>query len=135
MPRRLLNRLPHLIVTIQIKNIRHQVQCILVILHFGIQAREVKAIRQVILINFAKVLITPRGNKLKKKMLAKVQEISLETIHEPCGETWVSSSQCSAESAAAWSQAGGNIDVAINHTPQNCLETILLAVESPSMAV
>jgi len=74
MPRRLLNRLPHLIVTIQIKNVCHQVQRILVILHLGIQAREVKAIRKVILINFAKVLVTPRGNELKTKYVSKSTE-------------------------------------------------------------
>lgn len=67
MPRRLLNRLAHFIVAIEIKYIRHQVQRILIILHFSIQPRQVKPIREVIFVDFAKVLIAAGRDELLTK--------------------------------------------------------------------
>lgn len=67
MPRRLLNRLAHFIVAIEIKYIRHQVQRILIILHFSIQSRQVKPIREVIFVDFAKVLIAAGRDELLTK--------------------------------------------------------------------
>lgn len=69
MPRRLLYRFPHFIVTIQIKNVRHEVQSILIILNFGIEASKVKTIRKVVLVNLAEIFVASRGNKLLGNML------------------------------------------------------------------
>lgn len=59
-PRRLLNRLSHLIVTIQVKDICDQVERILVVLDFGIEAREIKTISEVVFVDFAKIFVAPR---------------------------------------------------------------------------
>lgn len=64
MPRALLNRLPHLIVAVQVEHVRNQIQRILIVLDFRVQAREVESICQVVLVDFAKVLVSPGGNEL-----------------------------------------------------------------------
>jgi hypothetical protein len=62
--RRLLNRLPHLVVTIQVEDICDEVEGILIVLNFGVQAGEVEPVCQVILVDFAKVLVPARRNEL-----------------------------------------------------------------------
>ena len=52
-----LDLLSHVIVNFHIEYVRDQVQCILIVLHFGVQAGKIESIRQVILIDLAKVLI------------------------------------------------------------------------------
>lgn len=64
MPRRLLDRLPHLIITIQVKHIGDQIQRILVILNFGVQTSKVESVGQVIFVNFAEIFVASRGDEL-----------------------------------------------------------------------
>jgi hypothetical protein len=54
---RLLNLLAHIIVAIKVEDVGHEVERILVVLNFGIQTRQIEAIRQVLLVDFAKVLV------------------------------------------------------------------------------
>ena len=56
----LLNRLPHLIVAIEIENIGDEIERVLVVLHLSIQACKVEAVGQVILVDLAEVLIAAR---------------------------------------------------------------------------
>lgn len=60
MPRRLLDRLPHLIVAVEVEDIGDEIQSILVILDFGVETRQVEPIRQVILVDLAEILVAPR---------------------------------------------------------------------------
>jgi hypothetical protein len=53
----LLDLLPHVVVDFHVKDIGHQIECILVILHFCVQSSQVEAIREVILVDFAEVFI------------------------------------------------------------------------------
>jgi hypothetical protein len=54
---RLLNLLAHIIVAIKVEDVGHEVERILVVLNFGIQTRQIEAIRQVLLVDLAKVLV------------------------------------------------------------------------------
>jgi hypothetical protein len=54
---RLLNLFPHIIVAIKVEDVGHEVERILVVLNFGVQTRQIEAIRQVLLVDFAKVLV------------------------------------------------------------------------------
>lgn len=64
MPCGLFDLLSHVILAVKVEDIGNEVQRILVVLYFGVQAGKIKAIRKVILIYLAEVLITARGKKL-----------------------------------------------------------------------
>lgn len=64
MPRIFLNLLPYLILALEIKHIRHKIQRILVVLHLLLQPGEVEAVRQVLLVDLAKVLVAAGGDEL-----------------------------------------------------------------------
>lgn len=70
MARRLLNLLPHLIVTVEIEDICDEVKSVLVILDIGVEACEVEAVGKVVLVNFTKVLIATRRDELENETLA-----------------------------------------------------------------
>jgi hypothetical protein len=58
--------LPHVVVHFHIEHIRDQVQSILVVLDFCVQASQVETIREVVLVDFAEVLVATRGNELRE---------------------------------------------------------------------
>jgi hypothetical protein len=60
MSSRALDSLSHVIVAVEVEHVRHQVERILVVLHLGVEARQVEAVRQVVLVDFAKVLVAAR---------------------------------------------------------------------------
>lgn len=64
MPRRLLYLLAHLIFAVKVEDVGNEVERILIVLHFGVQAREVETIGQVFLVDFAKVLVAAGGYEL-----------------------------------------------------------------------
>lgn len=57
-------RLPHLVVAVEIKDVRDEVKSILVVLNFRVEAGKVEAIRQVVLVDLAKILVAARRYKL-----------------------------------------------------------------------
>lgn len=57
---RLLNLLSHLVITIEIEHIGDEIECVLVILDVGVEAREVEAVREVVFVDFAEVFVTAR---------------------------------------------------------------------------
>lgn len=59
MPCTLLNLLAHIIVDLHIKDVGHEIQRILIVLHFRIEAREIESISQIILVDLAEVLVAP----------------------------------------------------------------------------
>jgi len=63
-PGRLLNLLPLVVIAVQIKYIRDEIKRILVVLDLRIQACQVESIGQIILIDFAEVLISARRDEL-----------------------------------------------------------------------
>lgn len=64
MARRFLNLLAQVIICIEIENIRHEVQRILIVGYFGVQTGKVEAVGQVFLVDLTEVLISARRNKL-----------------------------------------------------------------------
>jgi hypothetical protein len=64
--RRLLNLFPHVIVAVEVEYVGHEVERILVVLHFGVEACEVEAVRQVLFVNLAKVLVPTGRYKLSQ---------------------------------------------------------------------
>lgn len=63
---RLLDRFPHIIVAVEVKDVGDEVQGILIVLDLGVEARQVETVRQVVLVNFAKVLVASRRDELKR---------------------------------------------------------------------
>ena len=59
MPRGFFNLLSHIVVAVEVEDIRHQVEGILVVLNVSVEAREVEAIGEVVFIDFAKVFVPP----------------------------------------------------------------------------
>jgi hypothetical protein len=60
MSRRLFYLFPHVIVAVEVEDIGNEVQRILVVLNFSVQAREVEAIGEVFFVNLAEVLVASR---------------------------------------------------------------------------
>jgi hypothetical protein len=58
MPCRLLDLFPHIIVAVEVEHVRYEIECILIVLNFGIQAREVEAIGEVFFVNLAEVFVS-----------------------------------------------------------------------------
>lgn len=59
-PGRALNGLAHIIVAVEVEDIRHQIERILVVLDLGVETSQVEAIRQVIFVDLAKVFVASR---------------------------------------------------------------------------
>jgi hypothetical protein len=53
----LLDLLPHVVVDFHVEDVGHQIEGILVVLHFCVQSSQVEAICEVVLIDFAEVFI------------------------------------------------------------------------------
>ena len=63
-PRRLLDLLAHLIVAVEVEDVGHEVEGILVVLNLGVQPSKIEAVGQVLLVDLAEVLVPPRRNEL-----------------------------------------------------------------------
>lgn len=61
---RLLDGLAHVIVAVEVEDVGDQVERILVVLDFCVQARKVEPICEVLLVDLAEVLVTSGGNEL-----------------------------------------------------------------------
>jgi hypothetical protein len=74
MPCGLLDRLAHVIVAVEVEDVGNEVECILVVLDFGVQAREVKAVGQVFFVDFAEVFVSAGGDELWELELVGIEE-------------------------------------------------------------
>ena len=83
MPRGFLYLLPHFIIAIEVEHIGDKVKSILIVLYFGVQAGEVETVRQVFLIDLAKVLVSPRRYELTE---IKVSKTLLTQMNESTAE-------------------------------------------------
>lgn len=57
-PSALLDLLSHVVVDFHVEDVGHEVERILVVLYFRVKASKVEAVRKVILVDFAEVLIS-----------------------------------------------------------------------------
>ena len=55
-----LDLFPHVVVDFHVKDICDQVQCVLVVLYFGIEASKVEAVCQVVFVYLAEVFVASR---------------------------------------------------------------------------
>jgi hypothetical protein len=62
--RRLLYLLPHVIVAVEVEDVGDEVERVLVVLDFGIEAGKVEAIREIFFVDLAEVLVAARRYKL-----------------------------------------------------------------------
>lgn len=69
-PCRLLDGLSHLIIAVEVEDIRNQIEGILVVLNLGVQASQVEPVREIFFIDFAEVLITAGRDELQQDELA-----------------------------------------------------------------
>ena len=60
----LLDRLTHVVFAVEVEDVGDQVQGVLVVVHFCVEAGEVEAVGDVFLVDFAEVLIAARGDEL-----------------------------------------------------------------------
>ncbi len=63
-------RLPHLVVTVEIKDIGYEVEGILVVCDFSVEPREVESICKVVLVDFAEVLVASRRDELLRSLVS-----------------------------------------------------------------
>jgi hypothetical protein len=68
-PRRLLDLLAHLVVAVEVEDVGHEVEGILVVLNLGVQPSKIEAIGQVLFVDLAEVLVPPRRNELARVSL------------------------------------------------------------------
>ena len=54
----------HLVVAVQVENVRDEIEGILVVLDVCIEAGEVEAVGEIVLVDFAKVFVAARRYKL-----------------------------------------------------------------------
>jgi hypothetical protein len=69
MPGRFFYRLAHLVVAVEIEHVGHEVQRILVVLDLSVEARQVEAVRQVLLVDLTKVLVAAGRDELGNRVL------------------------------------------------------------------
>ena len=60
----LLDLLSHLIVAVEIEDIGDEIKSVLVVLDIGVEACEVEAVGEVVLVDFAEVFIASRRDEL-----------------------------------------------------------------------
>ena len=72
MPSRLLNLLPHIVIAVKVKDISNKIEGVLVVLNIGIESSQVEAVREVVFIDFAEVLIASRRDELYTNPLITV---------------------------------------------------------------
>jgi hypothetical protein len=61
----LLDLLPHVVVDFHVEDISHEIEGILVVLHFCVQSSQVEAICEIVLVDFAEVFIAACCDKLE----------------------------------------------------------------------
>lgn len=55
----LFDLLAHVVITLQVENVSYKIECILVVLHLGIEVCEVESICKVVFVDLAKILVAP----------------------------------------------------------------------------
>ena len=78
MPCRFLNLLAHIIVAVEIEDVGHEVERVLVVLDIGVETREVEAVGEVIFVDLAEVFVA-----FYRDELCAIYQISC--FHATCG--------------------------------------------------
>lgn len=70
---RFLDLFTQVVICIKIEDVRYKVECILIVWHLGIQARQVEAISKIFLVNFTEIFVPSGRNELQNKFVSIVQ--------------------------------------------------------------
>lgn len=62
----LLDLFPHVVVDLHVENVCDEVEGILVILYFCVQASQVESVREIVFVNFAEVFVATCRNELEE---------------------------------------------------------------------
>lgn len=54
---RLLDLLSHVVVAVDVKDIHDQIECMLIVVHFGVEASQVESIIEIFFVDFTKVFV------------------------------------------------------------------------------
>ncbi len=73
MPCRFLDLLPHIIVTVKVKDISDEVKSILIILDIRIEPSKVEAIREIVFVDLAEIFVASRRDELWGDLSASVR--------------------------------------------------------------
>ena len=77
MPGRLLDHLPLLVFAVEIEDVGDEIEGMLIILNFRIEAGQIKSISQVVLIDFTEVFVSSGRNELCKSKVSKQLQAEL----------------------------------------------------------
>lgn len=66
----------HVVVAVEIKDVRYEVKCILIVLYIRIETGQVEAIGEVVFINLAEVFVATRRDELFKLVGVRYQHRS-----------------------------------------------------------
>ncbi len=61
---RFLDLFSHLIVAVEVEDICHQLECILIVLHLGVEAGQIESIGKIVFVNLAEVFVATRRYEL-----------------------------------------------------------------------
>lgn len=64
---RLLDRLPHIVLALNVEHVRDEIESILIVLDFGVEGCQVETIGEVLLVYIAEVLVSAGVNKLESE--------------------------------------------------------------------
>jgi hypothetical protein len=70
-PGGLLNLIPCIVLAVEIEDIRHEVERMAVVIDLRIEPSQVEPVGQVLLVDFAKVLVAARGYELRGGLSAR----------------------------------------------------------------
>ena len=81
MPRTLLDLFSHIVVHFHVEYVRYQVQRILVVLYFRVQASQVESVREIVLIDLAEVFIPSRRDELYRTSNVSNDQAHKQMLH------------------------------------------------------
>ena len=70
MPGRLLDGFAHVVFAVEVEDISDEVEGVLVVVDFGVEAGEVEAVCEVFLIDFAEVFVATGGDELEGRKVS-----------------------------------------------------------------
>ena len=63
-PGRLLDLFAHLVFAVEVEDICDEIKCVLIILHFSVEAGEIETVGQIFFVDLAKVFVATGGDEL-----------------------------------------------------------------------
>lgn len=78
MPSGLFDLLAHVILTVEVEDIRHKIECVLVVLDLGVETSQVETVGKVFFVDFTEVFVTTRGDELDREEVSRMPPRTFE---------------------------------------------------------